>query len=220
MVDFRKEAVAYTPVLDSGFARPRSFAPVGGFAKRLFDCTLASLLLVPLIVFALVLIILNPAMNAGPLLFRQKRMGYQCRPFVAYKFRSMMPEEQRARGAFDALETERITGLGRLIRRMRIDELPQIINVLRGEMSLIGPRPDCYEHARVYVRKVPGYVARHQVMPGISGFAQVEVGYVDGLPGIKRKVAADNEYIDRATFGFDLWIAWRTLCIVLGGRGA
>jgi lipopolysaccharide/colanic/teichoic acid biosynthesis glycosyltransferase len=220
MFYFQKGAVEHASVLDSGFTRSRSFIPVGGFSKRLFDCTLASLLLVPLVVFALALTALNPFLNVGPLIYRQKRMGYHCRPFIAYKFRSMMRENPTARGAFDALETDRITGLGRLIRRIRIDELPQIINVLRGDMSLIGPRPDSYAHARVYVRKVPGYVARHQVMPGISGFAQTEVGYVDGLAGIKRKVAADNYYIERATFGFDLWITWRTFCVVLGGRGA
>lgn len=159
-------------------------------------------------------------MNAGPLVFRQERMGYQCKPFTALKFRSMLSVTRNARGAFDALETDRITVLGHLIRKTRIDELPQVLNVLRGEMSLIGPRPDSYDHACVYVREIPGYAARHQVMPGISGFAQTEVGYVDGLEGVKRKVAADTYYIANATFRFDLWIFWRTLCVVLARRGA
>ena len=132
----------------------------------------------------------------------------------------MLVADPAARGAFDALETDRINFLGRLIRGTRIDELPQIINVLRGEMSLIGPRPDSYDHACVYVREIPGYADRHHVMPGISGFAQTEVGYVDGLDGIKRKVAADTYYIANASFWFDLWITWRTLHVVLARRGA
>lgn len=188
--------------------------------KRVFDCILAGILLLPLVLSAVVLAMLNPFMNPGPLVFRQQRMGHHCQPFTAFKFRSMLPATQTARGAFDALETDRITWLGHLIRRTRIDELPQVLNVLRGEMSLIGPRPDSYEHACVYLREIPGYAERHQVMPGISGFAQTEVGYVDGLDGVKRKVAADQYYIANATFRFDMWIVWRTLCVVLGRRGA
>ena len=203
------------------------FTPIPAFndsrmppAKRAFDCILAIFLLVPLAMSAVILVLLNPFMNTGPLVFRQQRMGHQCQPFTALKFRSMLPATQAARGAFDALETDRITWLGHLIRRSRIDELPQVLNVLRGEMSLIGPRPDSYDHACVYVREIPGYAERHRVMPGISGFAQTEVGYVDGLDGVKRKVAADTYYIANATFRFDLWIVWRTLCVVLGRRGA
>lgn len=217
MFDFQNDAIEYISAVDGRLTKPLSST---AFAKRMFDIVVACFLLVPLTVFALVLIALNPIVNAGPLLFRQDRMGYLCKPFTALKFRSMGAAKGIARGAFDALETDRITPLGRFIRRTRIDELPQIINVLRGEMSLIGPRPDSYDHACVYLREVPGYAARHQVLPGISGLAQTEVGYVDGLDGIQRKVAADAFYIAHATFVFDLWITWRTLCVVLGRRGA
>jgi lipopolysaccharide/colanic/teichoic acid biosynthesis glycosyltransferase len=110
--------------------------------------------------------------------------------------------------------------LGRFLRRSRLDELPQILNVLRGEMSLIGPRPDTFEHACVYLREIPGYAARHQVMPGISGYAQTEVGYVDGLDGIHRKVAADHYYLKHASFALDLWITWRTIGVVLTRQGS
>lgn len=187
--------------------------------KRAFDVIGAVLLLIPLAVFAILLCALNPFLNRGPVLFVQKRMGYHCRPFTALKFRTMTAGPGLTRGAFDGLETERITGLGRFMRRTRIDELPQIINVLRGEMTLIGPRPDSYEHARVYLHVVPGYRERHQIVPGISGFAQTEVGYVDGLDGVHRKVAADLHYIAHATLRFDLWITWRTLVVVFGQRG-
>ncbi len=189
-------------------------------SKRLFDWVVAGVLLIPLVMVACLLALLNPFLNAVPLLFCQQRMGYENQPFTAYKFRSMRVADPGLRGAFDALETSRITWLGRVMRRLRLDELPQIINVFRGEMSMIGPRPDSYAHACVYVREIPGYKERHAVMPGISGLAQTQIGYVDGLAGIQRKVAADMYYINHVSFGFDLWIAWRTICVVLGCRGA
>jgi lipopolysaccharide/colanic/teichoic acid biosynthesis glycosyltransferase len=192
----------------------------GPWSKVLFDVVLSVLLLVPLVVITLVLILLNPFLNAGPLVFLQRRMGQDCQSFIAIKFRTMQPGVGPRRGAFDALEVDRISGFGRFLRKTRIDELPQILNVLRGEMSLIGPRPDLYDHARVYLDAVPGYAARHTIMPGISGFAQTEVGYVDGLDGVHRKVAADLYYAANASFGFDLWIAWRTICVVLGRKGS
>lgn len=189
------------------------------FPKTLFDLLVSVVLLVPLACVTLLLALLNPIMNAGPVIFLQTRMGKNCRPFTAIKFRTMSPVIDSERGAFDALEADRISRLGHLLRKTRIDELPQIINVLRGEMSLIGPRPDSFDHAIVYLRDVPGYAQRHQVLPGISGYAQTEVGYVDDAEGVRDKVAADLYYLRHATLQFDLWITWRTLCVVLGCKG-
>jgi lipopolysaccharide/colanic/teichoic acid biosynthesis glycosyltransferase len=95
-----------------------------------------------------------------------------------------------------------------------------VINVIRGEMSLIGPRPDYYPHALVYSDTVPGYRDRYRVKPGISGYAQTEVGYVDGLEGVRAKVAADLHYLRHAGFRLDLWIVWRTLAVVFARQGA
>ena len=153
-------------------------------------------------------------------MFSQLRMGQDCRPFAAFKFRTMHAAGSGARGAFDVLEHDRVTRLGAFLRKMRIDELPQIINVLRRDMILIGPRPDCYDHARVYLREVPGYAARHAVLPGISGLAQTQVGYVDGYEGGKSNVAADHYYLKHASFRLDMWIAWRTVCIFLAVKAA
>ncbi len=86
-------------------------------------------------------------------------------------------------------------------------------------MSLIGPRPDYLEHAKVYVRTVPGYRERHAMRPGISGYAQIEVGYPDGIESLQRKVAADLDYIKNASIRFDLWITWRTLLVVILRKG-
>jgi lipopolysaccharide/colanic/teichoic acid biosynthesis glycosyltransferase len=190
------------------------------FGKTAFDVVLSFILLVPLTFVAIFLMVANPFFNKGSLVFRQTRMGQDCRPFTAFKFRTMLEDRAVTRGAFDALEVDRITGFGRFVRKMRLDELPQIINILRGEMSLIGPRPDSYDHACVYLQEIPGYAQRHKVIPGISGFAQTEVGYVDGLDGILRKVNADLYYLKHASFRFEMWIVWRTLCVVLGRKGS
>ena len=189
------------------------------WSKRLFDIALSTVLLLPLAVTALVLLVLNPFFNRGPLIYDQRRMGFGGQPFRAWKFRTMSPARAAVRGAFDGLEEDRISRLGRILRKARIDELPQIINVLRGEMSLIGPRPDLYEHACVYLENISGYRARHQVMPGISGYAQTEIGYVDGEDGVRRKVAADLYYITHASLRLDVWIIWRTICVIAARKG-
>ena len=191
----------------------------GPRVKRGVDLVLAGLLLVPLMAVALGLLVLNPFLNPGPVVFRQLRMGQGRQPFVAYKFRTMTGFDRGARGAFDAVEAARVTGFGRFLRRSRIDELPQIINVLRGEMSMIGPRPDAFAHAQQYLRDVPGYAQRCRLRPGISGYAQTEVGYVETRADLARKVAADLYYARHMSLRLDLWIVWRTLCVVLRREG-
>lgn len=188
--------------------------------KRITDFTLSLSLLPILLLTGILLFALNPWLNKGPLLFTQKRMGQGCRPFTAYKFRSMSVAPAVQRSAECPLEVDRITALGGFIRRSRLDELPQIFNVFRGEMSLIGPRPDCFEHAEYYLRSVPGYRKRHLVRPGISGLAQTQIGYVAGSDATARKVQADLYYLANADVRMDLWIIWRTLSVVLGRKGA
>lgn len=190
------------------------------FFKRSFDIIVSLVLLVPMISTALALLVLNLWLNPGPLFYRQERMGQGCKPFSAIKFRTMLPADKIERGPFDALEVDRITRLGQILRKTRLDELPQAINVLRGEMSLIGPRPDYFEHAKVYVETVPGYRERHIVRPGISGYAQIEVGYAAGLETLQRKVLADLFYIRNSSIMFDLRIAWRTIVVVLLRKGS
>ncbi|MCB5197695.1 sugar transferase [Loktanella sp. TSTF-M6] len=197
-------------------------SPKLGFVifKRCFDIVISSVLLVPLVLAAVALLIINRFYNPGPLFYVQDRMGQGCVPFRAYKFRSMLCAENIRRGAFDDLEVSRITPLGRLLRKCRVDELPQVWNVLIGNMSLIGPRPDFIDHACIYVDTVPGYRARHSVKPGITGLAQTEVGYVDGREGLDRKVAADLAYIRDRSIALDLWITWRTIVTVFTGKGS
>ena len=208
-------------------ARPAVFSTVepdqgiDGFAitKRLFDIVLSLLLLPVLAVLAVVLLILNPFMNKGKLFYLQIRMGKDCKAFVAIKFRSMAEASKITRGADDPLEKHRINWLGRMLRKSRFDELPQLVNVLKGDMSLIGPRPDYFHHARRFVKNVPGYRDRHSVRPGISGLAQTEIGYVEGYEATRTKVQADIYYINNACLKMDSWIFYRTLVTVFGLKG-
>ncbi|NRB20649.1 MAG: sugar transferase [Rhodobacteraceae bacterium] len=189
------------------------------FFKRGFDILFCLALLPLAVVLGLALLIVNPFLNQGKLIFAQIRMGRNCKPFVAYKFRSMRDVSKITRGAHDPLELDRITKFGSFLRKTRIDELPQLINVLRGDMSLIGPRPDYFPHARQYLRHIPGYRARHVIRPGISGLAQTEVGYAEGVSAVVSKVKADIYYINHVGFALETWIFWRTLTTVLGRKG-
>ena len=189
-------------------------------AKRGFDIFLCVAMLPILLMLMLGLLLLNPFFNKGSLLFVQPRMGRDCLSFRALKFRTMTAENGAVRGPNDPLEQDRITPLGRFLRQSRLDEVPQILNVLKGDMSLIGPRPDYYDHAVAYLDQVQGYRERHLVRPGISGLAQTEVGYVEGVEATRRKVQADLYYISNAGFALESWIFWRTLLTVFGRHGA
>ncbi len=189
-------------------------------SKRAFDLIFTTLILVPCTLFVLAfLLVLNPIYNPGPMFYLQKRMGRGCQPFKAVKFRTMDISTRQCRGPNDPIEVDRITPLGRFLRRSRFDELPQIINVYRGEMSLIGPRPDYFRHAHHYMRAIPEYRQRHMVRPGISGLAQIELGYAEGTDATRLKTMADIDYIQRASLGLDTWILWRTLATVWNMRG-
>ncbi|WP_425073963.1 sugar transferase [Sagittula sp. S175] len=189
-------------------------------AKRTFDIVMSILLLPVLVCVGIALLALNPSYNKGRLFYTQRRMGRGCQPFTAIKFRSMTDVPQVQRSADCPLETDRITRLGAFIRKSRIDELPQIINVLKGDMSLIGPRPDYYDHAVQFLDKVAGYRERHTVRPGISGLAQTELGYIEGVEATRRKVRADLYYIANASLRLEAWIFVRTLSVVARRAGA
>ena len=188
-------------------------------SKRTLDIVVALMLLPVFALTSLVIAILNPRLNPGRLFFVQPRMGRDCRPFAAFKFRTMTEPRGPARRADAPLELDRITRLGRYLRRTRIDELPQIVNILRGEMSLIGPRPDFFGHARVYLRAIPEYRDRHRIRPGISGLAQVTLGYAEGVDATRAKTLCDLDYIRDAGFALDAKLLWLTLLTILGGHG-
>jgi lipopolysaccharide/colanic/teichoic acid biosynthesis glycosyltransferase len=164
--------------------------------------------------------------DGRPVLFKQSRLGHAGRPFVAYKFRTMRPsaigsnhDEIRQALATDP-DDPRITRVGATLRRYRIDELPQMFNILKGEMSWIGPRPEPELLSEWFTSQIPFYRYRHVVKPGISGWAQVNQGYVSGVEGINQKLEYDFYYIKNFSPWLDTLILFRTLATLLSGFGA
>lgn len=180
-----------------------------------------SLLALPLIVItAVLLLLLNPFFNRGPLLFSQDRMGKDGIRFRMWKFRTMLPDSQAVRAHDEELEHHRITKMGRILRKSRIDELPNFFNVLAGQMSVIGPRPDAWSHAQTYVKTVPHYKERLRLRPGISGYAQVKNGYADSATSIRRKACLDRIYVERYSIRLEMFIIFQTFTVMLTGTGA
>ncbi|TGM56527.1 exopolysaccharide biosynthesis polyprenyl glycosylphosphotransferase [Leptospira adleri] len=190
-----------------------------GFLKRLIDL-IASLVLIPLVLpILIVVVVLIRIESAGPAVFRQKRMGYRGKIFTMYKFRSMYTDS-RGQGFTEGPLDPRITRVGKVIRKYRIDELPQLFNVLLGSMSFIGPRPESYELSQWYESEVPFFSYRHIVRPGITGWAQVEQGYAAEVEGMNVKLEYDFYYIKHFSFWLDMLIAFKTIKTILTGFGA
>jgi lipopolysaccharide/colanic/teichoic acid biosynthesis glycosyltransferase len=159
--------------------------------------------------------------SPGPVLIRQKRVTEGGREFTLLKFRSMRPDAEAKSGAVLATAHDnRITPLGKILRKTRLDELPQLINVLRGDMSLIGPRPERPEIARVLSQQIRGFHRRLGTKAGLTGLAQVIQGYPDGVDGYRQKLALDVVYIKRRSLLLDAQIALRTIGVVFSGSGA
>ena len=187
--------------------------------KRMFDISLSLLLLPLLFIFVIILPFINYFSNSGRLFFIQERMGKNCEVFHAIKFRTMVPVKEITRKYDDPIETNRITFFGKFLRKSRIDELPQILNVLKGDMSLIGPRPDYYIHALEYLKSVKGYRDRHDIRPGITGLSQIRLGYAEGLEATAKKVSIDNYYIQNVGYIIELKIIVNTIITIIRGIG-
>ncbi len=159
--------------------------------------------------------------SPGPVLFRQQRVGMNGRTFTLYKFRSMYADAEARTGAVWAKKDDpRITPVGKWIRRLRIDELPQLWNVLRGDMSLVGPRPERPEFVRVLSAKIPYYPQRHSVKPGITGWAQINHKYGDTIEDAVVKLEFDLYYIKHMAVSLDLYIMFHTAKTMLRRKGA
>ena len=187
--------------------------------KRIFDIIVCLFLLPLFFIITIILLVLNRFFNRGKLFFIQKRMGKNCNYFFVIKFRTMTYIKEITRKYDDPIETNRITPLGGILRKMRIDELPQILNVLKGDMSLIGPRPDYYVHALEYLKNIDGYRERHTIRPGITGLSQVRLGYVESLETAVKKTSIDNYYIQNIGYIIELKIIFSTWLILLRGLG-
>jgi putative colanic acid biosynthesis UDP-glucose lipid carrier transferase len=212
---------AVFPAFD-GFDLAIADLPQTGTAKRVLDVVLSALLLVLLSPLLAVISLAIVADSRGPLLFRQRRTGQNGRTFGIYKFRSMHVLEDGA----DVTQVQdgdaRITRIGRILRKSSLDELPQLFNVLAGEMSLVGPRPHAVAHDEYYSARIAKYDARFAAKPGITGWAQVHGarGATPTLDLMQARIDLDVFYVEHASLALDLLILARTPLVVLGGRNA
>lgn len=186
-------------------------------AKRLFEVIFSiSLLLFTLPVLVLTALAIKLE-SPGPVFYKQERNGLGGRLFYVIKFRSMRVDAEKNGPQWAAKNDSRVTRVGQFIRKTRIDELPQLINVLRGEMSLIGPRPERPVFTEQFEKEIPGFKNRLQVKPGVTGWAQVNGGY-DITP--REKLELDLYYIKNQSFALDFHILLKTVWVVLSGNGA
>jgi putative colanic acid biosynthesis UDP-glucose lipid carrier transferase len=196
------------------------FSGYRGAAKRLTDITLSVLLLPLLLPAILVIAVMIKSTSPGPVFFRQRRYGLDGREILVYKFRTMNVIEDGTRVVQATAHDPRVTPVGRLLRRYSLDELPQLFNVLRGTMSLVGPRPHAVIHNEQYRKLIKGYMVRHKVPPGITGLAQVNGcrGETAQLEQMQARVDYDLEYLRRWSPLLDIKILMAT-AVQLTGRG-
>ena len=196
--------------------------------KGVIDVLVAAVALIVLSPILLVVAIIVRWDSPGPSLYRQQRTGFRAKPFTAYKFRTMLVapageqlDDIAARhSAMTRDKDTRVTRVGLFLRKSRIDELPQLLNVLKGEMSLIGPRPEAVVLTRWYEKEIPFYHYRHIIKPGITGWAQVNQGHVTEVDDVREKLNLDFYYVKNFSFWLDILIAIRTIQTMITGHGA
>lgn len=191
--------------------------PVGGASKRAFDVVVAGTALLVLSPFLLLVAFAIMLESPGPALFLQRRGGVFGRPFLIYKFRTMRSADD-GRVVSQAVQNDpRITRLGAILRELCIDELPQLINVVRGEMSLVGPRPHAVAHDEMFRRIDARYPRRNRARPGITGLAQVSGcrGLTEDAASVRARTSYDIEYVQTWSFGRDLKIIFETVLLLL-----
>jgi exopolysaccharide biosynthesis polyprenyl glycosylphosphotransferase len=189
-------------------------------SKRLMDIIISLLALMvslPILVATAIAIYLE---DGRPIRFRQRRVGLNGKEFTMEKFRSMHKDADKGGAKWAADGDRRITRVGRFIRKCRIDELPQFWNVLRGEMSLVGPRPEQPYFCALLENKIPYFGLRHTLRPGITGWAQIKYQYGASIDEAKNKLELDLFYIKHLSLTLDLAIIFETVKVMLVGRGA
>jgi len=205
-------------VFSQGFEKPQALRS----QKMVFEVACAALLMVLLSPILLLIAIAIKLDSSGPVLYRQERVGERSRPFWLLKFRTMRTDAEVGSGPVwaSAEQDPRVTRVGRWLRMSRLDELPQLLNVLRGEMSFVGPRPERPHFVERLRKVIPYYDERHAVKPGITGWAQIKYRYSATIEEMEEKLEYDLFYIKHMSWIFDLGIAIRTVKVALLGKGA
>ena len=198
------------------------FTGISGMIKRSSDVVLTLLILVLVSPLMLATALAVKVSSPGPVIFRQRRYGLDGREIIVYKFRTMTVWEDGAVVTQAQKEDARITPVGRILRRTSLDELPQFFNVLQGRMSIVGPRPHAVAHNEMYRKLIKGYMLRHKVRPGITGWAQVNGfrGETETLDKMKARIEHDLDYLRNWSLRLDLYIIAKTAWIVLAQRNA
>ena len=187
--------------------------------KRMFDIAavvLTGIVLVP--VGAAVALLIKLTAPLSPVIYAQRRVGRFGKPFTIYKFRTMIEKAENGKAVWAGEDDPRVTRLGRILRRFRLDEIPQLLNILRGEMSIVGPRPERPELADELEQVVPHYRERENMPPGLTGWAQVRYPYGNSVEDARRKLEFDLYYLKNLSIKLDLQILLQTLRIVLLGK--
>ena len=189
--------------------------------KRIFDCVIALLLLImvaPIMLLTALLILLE---DGGPVFYMQERVGLNGRLFHVIKFRSMRNDaESDGKPRWASINDDRVTRVGRFIRKVRIDELPQLYCVFRGDMSMVGPRPERPFFVDKLTKEIPFYTVRHSVKPGVTGWAQVRYHYGSSVDDAIHKLQYDLYYVKNHTLLLDLMVLFETVSVVVGRKGA
>jgi putative colanic acid biosynthesis UDP-glucose lipid carrier transferase len=191
--------------------------PAASRRKRAMDLVVAALALVLFLPILLMIAAAIRAESPGQVLFRQRRTGLYGQSFEIFKFRTMRPQAETPELRQASRGDDRVTRVGKVLRKLSLDELPQLLNVLRGEMSLVGPRPHALSHDEAWATRVPGYAERFRVRPGLTGLAQVRGwrGEIHDDDALLSRIASDNEYVEAWSFRADLVLIARTLPLVL-----
>ena len=211
----------YTPVVPSpllvGIKTAHFYEK--GF-KAIFDFFLSVILLTGSIPFLVIIALLIKLDSKGPILYKQVRLGKDSQQFSLIKFRTMVQNAEHKSGPIWTKENDpRMTSIGKWLRRFYLDEIPQLLNVIKGEMSIIGPRPERSFFVEKLVQEYPSYLDRLSVKPGITGFAQINQRYDDNISDVKKKLEFDLFYVKRLNFMFDLKILMKTVLVMVSGKG-
>jgi sugar transferase (PEP-CTERM system associated) len=188
--------------------------------KRVADTAISLFALITVMPIALPISLAIYLESGKPILFQQERVGLKGRRFRMLKFRSMYQDADKGGPVWASHDDKRITRVGRRLRRYRLDEVPQFINVLRGDMSIVGPRPEQPGFVNMLEAEIPYYAQRHAVRPGITGWAQIKYQYGSSINDAIRKLEYELFYIKHMSISFDLLIIFRTIQVVLFGAGA
>ena len=212
----KQESIFHSPLI---IINNRLMAEWQYSLKRIFDVVFSLVALVVLSPVYLVTAIIVKCTSPGPVFYAQERIGYHGRPFKMHKFRSMYVDAEQAGPALSKDDDPRITPFGRFMRKVRLDEIPQFYNVLKGTMSVVGPRPERQFYINQIVKRAPEYMLLQRVKPGITSWGQVKYGYASTVDEMVERLRYDLLYLDNMNLTTDLKILLYTVLIILQGRG-